>query len=478
MKSIFFYYSSFLLFASLFGGCRAPEPNSNDETKEEDTLPPVEEKYPSYFEDGRLLLSNLPPGFQSFAFSDFSQGVVFFGGLDSRAATSRISIFNPEEAEPEQWFKEFVTPLSPRFLSSGSLSIKEGDEYVMFFGGASFVEVTRSRGERLGDGLIIKNPAKDPEIRRIPPSALSPTPRDGHCVVGIENGKFLVLAGDNNGIFDKSMYIYDAALDTWEKRPDQFANTGVTDYPKPQARTSAVCYLDARRQDIVIYGGFNETSGHLFDLWRYNIDSGIWREISISPHDGGLDQGFRRKVSPQYSTEGDVLTLYFGQELSSFSTSVQSLNTVTGYFYSANESSISEEDLRLESEMAANRMFRSPEIDNLLSPSGPYGLSQMGNQGPILLLKTNSKGSVNTDNIGCYAAVARKLPVEKREYMTFLLDRSIFPDSDDVSCSTDGAPFASRSFTVKDKGILFFGTSESGIFSSINSHAYYLPFKK
>ena len=107
-----------------------------------------------------------------------------------------------------------------------------------------------------------------------------PSARSGHSMVYDSfNQKTILFGGwvDTVGLMDDT-WIYDSQTNQW---------TEVFPANKPSNRQSFSMYYDSTAQKVILFGGYREIGGHLYDTWEYNYSDNSWTELSPSSNPSG-----------------------------------------------------------------------------------------------------------------------------------------------------------------------------------------------
>jgi len=99
-----------------------------------------------------------------------------------------------------------------------------------------------------------------------------PTCRDDHTAV-IYEGSIVIFGGfSTDGERSNDLYRYYFRDNKWEK----ISVLGI-DFPVPRAGHSAIVFGDS----MVVFGGRDEDSNKLNDIWVFNFSTYQWEEIQI-----------------------------------------------------------------------------------------------------------------------------------------------------------------------------------------------------
>jgi len=109
---------------------------------------------------------------------------------------------------------------------------------------------------------------------------VKPSARSGHSMVYDSiNHKTILFGGwvDTIGLMDDT-WIYDSQTNQW---------TEVFHENKPSNRQSFSMYYDSNAQRVILFGGYREVGGHLYDMWEYNYSNNSWTELNTSSNPSG-----------------------------------------------------------------------------------------------------------------------------------------------------------------------------------------------
>jgi hypothetical protein len=282
--------------------CSPPSPPSKIESEEDpDDLTRPEPEIP----EGNIAAKysfkvigtvNPPSPRTGFMLSFYGEGeLVLIGGVSKTEEERNVALLNTKN---NKWTEMEIPPDAPgRFFSSLSI-LSEGS--VFAWGGARFVNLTKTRGSRLDDGFLLKGG----EIVHVKASDISsptpsPSPRSGHCMVSFEKdgGNFVFMfGGENHGTFLADAWIFNVEDRRWT-RLDDLVET-------PARRESHQCFRSVDRGKIIIHGGVGET-GPKSDVWIYDVDG---KSFGLVRPDSNSDA----RLNPCVSMSEDGILLVYG----------------------------------------------------------------------------------------------------------------------------------------------------------------------
>lgn len=294
----------FLLAAALAtpSSCSPPSPPSkveDEETQDDDPSPnsekPDEKIKVKYTVE---VISASPPPSPRSGFmlaSSIEDEVVLVGGISKTEEERSVAVLNRKK---NTWTSVATPPEAPgRFYSSLSVS---SDGSLFAWGGARFVNLTKTRGSRLDDGYILKGSfIAHVKAAEISSPAPSPSPRSGHCMVGFESGgsNFVFMyGGENHGTFLSDAWIFELGTKLWT-RVDEAGGW-------PARREAHQCFKSADRAKIIVHGGVGE-AGPKSDVWTYDIEK---RTFESTRADSPVDS----RLNPCVSMSQDGLLLVYG----------------------------------------------------------------------------------------------------------------------------------------------------------------------
>ncbi len=191
-------------------------------------------------------------------------GLLSVGGHNDTVDLNEIKYLKDEYWVDIKW----PETLQPRFdIAAASV----GSEYLFFHGGVRLISVTKSKGDRLGNGAYVNIVTGDAITFSYLDNPNIPTPRSNHCAItSSDNKKVFVWGGENQGTALGDGSIYNTESNTWSYIPKS-AST-------PPPRFGHACFrIDDN--NILITGGDGQNSGPLSDSWVFNLEAGSWTEI-------------------------------------------------------------------------------------------------------------------------------------------------------------------------------------------------------
>jgi len=104
-----------------------------------------------------------------------------------------------------------------------------------------------------------------------PASGSMPAPRfTANGVYNLAKQQMLIWSGQGAALFN-DVWAFDLNAKSWS--PFNPPN------PKPNVRYGAAAVFDPRAKELVTFAGFTD-AGRFDDTWRFNVNSGTWREVS------------------------------------------------------------------------------------------------------------------------------------------------------------------------------------------------------
>ena len=109
---------------------------------------------------------------------------------------------------------------------------------------------------------------------------VKPSARSSHSMVYDSINQRTILFGgwdDTIGLMSDT-WIYDSQTNQW---------TEVLPVNQPSTRQSNAMYYDSNAQRVILFGGYREVGGHLYDTWEYNYSDNSWTELNPSSNPSG-----------------------------------------------------------------------------------------------------------------------------------------------------------------------------------------------
>jgi len=105
----------------------------------------------------------------------------------------------------------------------------------------------------------------------------APTPRGWHVAVSVP-GRIYIFGGIGDRAFFNDLWYFDLSSKTWHQVKQ--LNHSENIIPCPRAHAAAAFHESKR--EIYVFGGikFFGTKGYLHDLWKFNLDSCAWEEVT------------------------------------------------------------------------------------------------------------------------------------------------------------------------------------------------------
>ena len=273
--------SPFLLLCLV--ACEAPNPIDKTKNEHQDT-PPVVTSAPMPWR----MVKTPPIGLgarEAYSLSMGAKGVFLGFGHDDATDYADGSYFSVADNSWRSY--AFGDSFSKRYLTSIELiGESSGTNEVMIFGGSRYKNITKSRGERLSDGIILdldsRSSLQTPSNKS---DANAPTERSGQCssVVKTASGKtspiragtLFVWGGENLGTYLNDGGLYNREEKTWTRITGlEGVNVG------PSGREEHRCIWNEPTREFIVFGGFNK-NGPLSDMWAYSPDGRRWRKIQF-----------------------------------------------------------------------------------------------------------------------------------------------------------------------------------------------------
>lgn len=260
----------------LLSSCHPPDPR--DLTRRGEPNPPSDDGGPVPEQASEYSMTLLPtegapsPRLGYAIFSLAEGGAAIVAGYDASGDLRDGAIIDPTLAT----WSSVVLPdeLPPRFMAKG-VALDAG--YFFLWGGVRYQNVTKSRGERLGDGGIhSEKDGWDPVFPYRSEASGEPTIRSGHCVAAFadEAGWHVIIwGGENQGTYLSDGGVFHASSGVWTKIPQSSG---------PSPREEHYCEYSAALGGMVVHGGLGP-SGVLADTWLFMPGDGSWRRIDTEP---------------------------------------------------------------------------------------------------------------------------------------------------------------------------------------------------